>query len=89
MDQILITLTFLLVLFLLLKVITLETRLKGMKYTLEKLAEHSNVEDPINNYLRDLIKEGNDVLAVKRARDHLGLSLIEAKNYIENLKEQV
>ena len=68
----------------------LKGRVKGLEYTLEHISNQMNVpENPINNELRQLIKEGNDVKAVKRVRETLGLSLIEGKQYIDVLKLEV
>ncbi|WP_274307183.1 hypothetical protein [Solibacillus daqui] len=68
----------------------LNSRVKGLEYTLEQITKQVGVpEYPINNELRQLLKEGNDVKAVKRARKTLGLSLIEAKQYIDILKLEV
>ncbi len=69
------------------KVDKLEGRIKGMQYTLDQLAKQSGIpENPINNDLRKLIKVGKDVKAVKKARETLGLSLLEGKEYIDKLK---
>lgn len=43
-------------------------------------------ENPINDELRKLIKDGKDIKAVKKARETLGLSLLEGKEYIDKLK---
>lgn len=68
----------------------LYSRVKGLEYTLEQISKQVDVpENPINNELRQLLKEGNDVKAVKRVRETLGLSLIEGKQYIDVLKLEV
>ncbi|MFE6168640.1 hypothetical protein ACFVP8_12340 [Viridibacillus arvi] len=67
----------------------LNSRVKGLEYTLEHISEQVDVPESINNELRQLLKEGNDVKAVKRVRETLGLSLIEAKQYIDVLKLEV
>ena len=68
----------------------LKGRVKGLEYRLNHITNQMNVpENPINNELRQLIKEGNDVKAVKRVRETLGLSLIEGKQYIDVLKLEV
>ncbi|AKG74150.1 hypothetical protein [Salinicoccus halodurans] len=70
-----------------LKVNDLEKRIKTMKRTLDQLAKQSDMpENPINNELRKLIKEGKDIKAIKKAREALGLSLLEGKEYIDELK---
>lgn len=64
-----------------------ETQIKGIKYTLDQISKQVDVpENPINKELRQLINEGNDVKAVKRVRETLGLSLLEAKQYVDALK---
>lgn len=65
----------------------LEGRMKAMQYKLDRLVKQSDIpENPINDDLRQLIKEGKDVKAVKKARETLGLSLVEGKQYIDKLK---
>lgn len=57
-----------------------------MKLTLDQITNVIEIpEHPINNQLRLLLKEGKDIQAIKEARTVLGLSLLEAKQYIENL----
>lgn len=69
------------------KMNTLETRVKGLQFRLEQVAKAVNVpEHPVNDTLRELIKEGKDIEAVKAAREALGLSLLEAKEYVDVLK---
>lgn len=64
-----------------------ETQIKGIKYTLDQISKQVDVpENPINKELRQLLNEGNDVKAVKRVRETLGLSLLEAKQYVDALK---
>jgi len=65
----------------------LDDRVKGMKYKLNQIYRHMDVpEKPIDNELRELLHEGHDVKAVKRVRETLGLSLVEAKQYVDTLK---
>lgn len=65
----------------------LEGRMKAMQYKLDRLVKQSDIpENPINDDLRQLIKEGKYVKAVKKARETLGLSLVEGKQYIDKLK---
>ena len=73
--------------YLIFAVIKLDGRVKGLKYTLDQISKQIDVpEKPINNELRQLLNEGNDVKAVKRVRETLGLSLVEAKQYVDELK---
>lgn len=73
--------------YLLASVIQLNGRIKGLVYALDQISKQIDVpESPINNELRQLLNEGNDVKAVKRVRETLGLSLIEGKQYVDALK---
>lgn len=84
---ILIIISFLIIINLWAKVGKLEGRIKGIQYTLDQLSQQSELpEHPINDELRKLIKEGEDVRAIKRARETLGLTLLEGKDYIDKLK---
>ncbi|MEG0692996.1 MAG: hypothetical protein RR444_07925 [Oscillospiraceae bacterium] len=77
-------------LYLLSTISKLNSRVKGLENTLEQISKQVDLpESPINNELRQLLKEGNDVKAVKRVRETSGLSLIEAKQYIDVLKLEV
>lgn len=76
-------------LYLVTKVVALEGQIRGMKYTLNELAKHSDIpENPINDELRDLLNEGEEVKAVKLVRETLGLTLLEAKQYTDRLKDE-
>lgn len=67
----------------------MENDIKGIKSTVDLISKQVGVpEDPVNEELRQLLAEGNDVKAVKRARETLGLSLVEAKKYIDALKQE-
>ncbi len=84
---ILIVISFLIIINLWTKVGKLEGRIKGMQYTLDQLTEQSGLpEHPIHDELRKLIQDGEDVKAIKRARETLGLTLLEGKEYIDKLK---
>ncbi|WP_150285245.1 hypothetical protein [Rummeliibacillus sp. TYF-LIM-RU47] len=85
----LIIILFLIALNLWTKVDSLEGRIKGLQYTLKQLTKQSGLpENPVNATLRKLIKEGEDIKAIKKARETLGLSLLEGKEYIDKLKEE-
>ncbi|MEK3909290.1 hypothetical protein [Oceanobacillus sp. FSL W7-1309] len=87
MQYILIIIAFLIIINVTAKVNKLEGRIKRMQYTLDQVTKQSGLpENPINDELRKLIKEGEDVKAIKKARETLGLSLIEGKEYIDKLK---
>ncbi|WP_186579521.1 hypothetical protein [Aquibacillus kalidii] len=90
MEYSLISISFILVFIvisLLVKVDKFEGRVKNMQYTLDQIAKQLEVpENPINDELRELIKDGKEIKAVKKARETLGLSLMEGKEYIDRLK---
>lgn len=78
------------IIYLSVKLDKLEGRMKSMQYTLDQLTKQLGLpENPINDELRELINGGEDVKAVKKARETLGLSLLEAKNYIDKLKSDI
>ncbi|RKD69695.1 hypothetical protein ATL39_3122 [Sinobaca qinghaiensis] len=78
---------FLVVTYLLTRINRLEKRIKQMQIVLDRGDETpENSEALLENELRKLIEEGNDVKAVKMAREKWGLSLIEGKQYIDKLK---
>ncbi|MFD0769053.1 hypothetical protein ACFQZ1_09125 [Bacillus sp. CGMCC 1.60114] len=61
-------------------------RLEQTEDKLEQIAKQMDIsEHVINEELRLLVKDGKKVKAIKRAREVLGLSLFEAKNYIDSL----
>ena len=67
----------------------MENDIKGIKSTIDLISKQVGVpEDPVHEELQQLLDEGNEVKAVKRARETLGLSLVEAKKYIDALKQE-
>ena len=81
--------SFLIIISLSAKVEKLEGRIKRIQFTLDQLTQQSGLpENPINDELRKLIKDGEDVKAIKKARETLGLSLLEGKEYIDKLKSE-
>ena len=65
----------------------LENRMKNIKITLDQIATVIEVpEHPINNELRKLINEGKEIQAIREVRTVLGLSLLEAKHYVDALE---
>ena len=86
MDYIIFGVLFVIIFMLYDKLTKLEMRFKRMKATLNQIELQVEVpEHPINDELRILLKEGKDVQAVKKAREVLGLSLLEAKQYVDAL----
>lgn len=83
------------VVYLLSTVFRLEQRVKTLDYKVEQLSAHTDVTDEelyqeLHQELRELTHQGKDVQAVKRVRETKGLSLVEAKQYVDTfkLKEQ-
>ncbi len=77
------------VIYLLFQVLKMQEDIKAIKYKLDRIANNMDLpENPINNDLRALIKDGKDVQAVKLARETLGLSLLEGKQYVDALKAE-
>ncbi|MBY8909100.1 hypothetical protein [Salinicoccus roseus] len=69
------------------KIDRLEGRIRNTQQILEQIAaQYDMPENPVNDELRRLINEGKETQAIKRAREALGLSLIEGKQYVERLK---
>lgn len=80
-------------LFLISAVFRLEQRVKALDYKVEQLSADTDMSDKdlyqeLNQELKVLIHQGKEVKAVKRVRETKRLSLIEAKQYIDNLKLQ-
>ncbi|MCZ8539663.1 hypothetical protein [Psychrobacillus psychrodurans] len=90
MEYYIIIVSFLIIIYLSVKLEKLEGRMKRIQYTLDQLTkQYGLLENPINNELRELIKDREDVKAIKKARETLGLSLLEGKNYIDKLKSDI
>ncbi|MBJ8029319.1 hypothetical protein [Bacillus cereus group sp. N21] len=65
-----------------------DARLKRMETRLELITKQmgiGEVEPEINNELRQLVKDGKTITAVKKARKAFGYSLLEAKEYVDSL----
>lgn len=75
--------------YMLYKMSQLQEEIKGIRNKLEQMASQMNLpENPINEELRELLKTGEDIKAVKVARETLGLSLLEGKQYVDALKNE-
>ena len=76
------------IIYLMFKVVSLETRVKQLQSKLKQASKQPIESDhAMDDDLRDLIREGKDIKAVKRAREVFGLSLLEGKEYIDKLKK--
>ena len=77
---------------LLFTVFEMNGRIKRLKAKLDQMTKQFDVSakpnDELNHELRKLLNEGNDVKAVKRVRETLGFSLLEAKQYVDALKSE-
>lgn len=64
----------------------MEKQLADMQKTIAAINSGEPLkEPPVNEGLRQLVQNGKDVEAIKMAREHLGLSLLEAKRYVDSL----
>lgn len=79
------------VVYLLSTIFRLEQRVKTLNYKVEQLSAHTDATDEdlyqeLHQELKGLIHQGKGVQAVKRVRETKGLSLVEAKQYVDTLK---
>ena len=69
----------------------LRDEIKSTNSTLESIAKQIGVPDKIieniDDELKNLIKEGKKVKAVKRYREVTGLGLKESKEYVDSLEQ--
>ena len=85
-PNLILALTLFICIYLLSTVVKLNSRIKKLENTLKQISNQIDIPESINEELLQLIEEGKDVKAVKIARELLGLSLIDAKQYIDTLK---
>jgi len=79
--------TLLAIVYLMVTIGKLEGRIKGLQHSLQQISKQVGVStEVIDNEVRDLLEEGKDVAAVKRVRETLGLTLVEAKKYVDQFK---
>lgn len=65
----------------------MEKQMAAMRKTIDALRKGEPVEDPkVDSELRGLLAQGKDIEAIKMAREYFGLSLLDAKNYVDSLK---
>jgi len=74
-------LTLVAVFYLVTLVVKLEGRLKGMKYTLDQISKKTGVSSggQIDDELRQLINDGYDIKAIKKARETIDALKVEDK----------
>ncbi len=64
-----------------------EFEIKYMDKKLDRIMEHLGIEDiNIDEELIELLSEEKNIPAIKRLREETGMSLKEAKEYVDNLK---
>ena len=69
------------------RVKALETRIRHVEELLQHATQGQKIAEPeINEELRELLQKGKMVEAVKRTRQEFGWSLLEAKQYVDELK---
>ncbi|MEY8350859.1 MULTISPECIES: hypothetical protein [Bacillus cereus group] len=65
-----------------------DARLKHIETRLELITNEMGireVEPEINHELRQLVKDGKTITAIKKVREEFGYSLLEAKEYVDAL----
>lgn len=87
MQNVIIGILLVAIFILIISVNELKTGMEKMNLTLYRLSKEAGVIDPsIDEELRNLIKEGKRVKAIKKVREAWGFSLLDAKKYVDNLK---
>ena len=65
----------------------LEKRVSILEMKLKQMSQEMDLAEPdINGELRELLRQGKTIEAVKRTRQEFGWSLLEAKQYVDELK---
>ncbi|MEJ8548538.1 hypothetical protein [Brevibacillus borstelensis] len=82
MEYTIFGLLILVILYLYFRINEMQSRLD---YFISQIAKHAEWTEKINDDLRLLIAEGKYVEAVKTARVVFGMSLLEAKQYVDRL----
>lgn len=68
------------------RISALQAQVRSLKAVVNRVADLVDLPEPrINDRLRILVEEGKMVQAVKEAREALGFSLVEAKQYVDGL----
>ena len=81
-----ILLTFIGILHCIQRIQSLEAKVKHLESTLDMISDPDSRPEPaVNDELRTLIQQGNTVAAVKRVRETMWLSLLNAKQYVDRL----
>lgn len=65
----------------------MEKRMKQQQNMLKQIANQLGIpEPPVPEEAKRLLEEGQDIQAIKMVREELGLSLVEAKQYVDAIK---
>ena len=65
---------------------SMEKRIKTMEASIRQFTTDGKVTEPaVNDELRKLVAQGKNVEAIKQAREAFGLSLLDAKRYVDAL----
>lgn len=73
-------------LYIMANIIQLKDDVGRTQRTLNKIVDHLNISDNIDEELKKLICNGKEIQAVRKYRYETGASLVEAKKYIDTLK---
>lgn len=66
---------------------SLDKRIKSLEKRLNKLTDGTRpkAEQAVNEELRKLLQHGKTIEAVRKAREEFGMSLLDAKRYVDKL----
>lgn len=65
----------------------LENKIRHIEKQLKQTTQGLEMAEPdVNEELRTLLQQGKTIQAVKRTRQEFGWSLLEAKQYVDDLK---
>ncbi|MDZ5711012.1 hypothetical protein [Jeotgalibacillus haloalkalitolerans] len=83
--------TIVVIVYMLSTILRLDQRVRTLNYKVERLSAHADVPEDelykeLHQELKGLLHQGKDVQAVKKVRETRGLSLVEAKQYVDALK---
>ncbi|GAA3731432.1 hypothetical protein GCM10022378_19630 [Salinicoccus jeotgali] len=66
----------------------LNGEVRRLKSGQEKFITADGEGHPVDHELRRMVREGEEIKAIKKARQTLGLSLVEGKQYVDRLKRE-
>lgn len=69
------------------KASAIEARIKAMQISHDHISKEDGLPShPVHDEVMQLIREGKKVSAIKKAREVHGMSLVEAKQYVDTLE---